>query len=91
MLFAEGKESTIIRISESKGSNSNCHTATRTYSEINTFFLKALSNLLQKSVISKVLLSLSGVSFRCWIPLMIGEMMKNIFVDSVEDCFSLNP
>ena len=42
MLFAEGKESTMIRISESTGSDSNRHTATRTYSEINTFFLKDL-------------------------------------------------
>jgi Arrestin (or S-antigen), N-terminal domain len=55
MLFAEGKESTIIRISESTGSDSNRHTATRTYSEINTFFLKDLSHLLQKSVSSNTL------------------------------------
>jgi hypothetical protein len=55
MLFAEGKESTMIRISESTSSDSNRHTATRTYSEINTFFLKDLSHLLQKSVISNTL------------------------------------
>jgi hypothetical protein len=55
MLFAEGKESTIVRVSESTGSNSNRHTATRTYSEINTFFLKDLSHLLQKSVSSNTL------------------------------------
>ena len=55
MLFAEGKESTMIRISESTGSDSNRHTATRTYSEINTFFLKDLSHLLQKSVSSNTL------------------------------------
>jgi hypothetical protein len=54
MLFAEGKESTMIRISESTSSDSNRHTATRTYSEINTFFLKDLSDLLQKSVSSKL-------------------------------------
>ena len=55
MLFAEGKESTIVRVSESTGSHSNRHTATRTYSEINTFFLKDLSHLLQKSVSSNTL------------------------------------
>lgn len=55
MLFAEGKESTIVRVSESTGSNSNRHMATRTYSEINTFFLKDLSHLLQKSVSSNTL------------------------------------
>lgn len=55
MLFAEGKESTIVRVSESTGSNGNRHTATRTYSEINTFFLKDLSHLLQKSVSSNTL------------------------------------
>ena len=55
MLFAQGKESTIVRVSESTGSNSNRHTATRTYSEINTFFLKDLSHLLQKSVSSNTL------------------------------------
>ena len=54
-LFAEGKESTIVRVSESTGSNGNRHTATRTYSEINTFFLKDLSHLLQKSVSSNTL------------------------------------
>lgn len=55
MLFAEGKESTIVRVSESTGSNSSRHTATRTYSEINTFFLKDLSHLLQESVSSNTL------------------------------------
>jgi len=55
MLVAEGKESTIMRISENTGSGSNRHTATRTYSEINTFFLKDLSHLLQKSVSSNTL------------------------------------
>ena len=55
MLFAEGKESTIVRVSESTGSNGNRHTATRTYSEINTFFLKDLSHLLQESVSSNTL------------------------------------
>lgn len=55
MLFAEGRESTIIRVSGSTGSHSNRHTATRTYSEINTFFLKDLSHLLQESVSSNIL------------------------------------
>jgi Arrestin (or S-antigen), N-terminal domain len=51
----KAKGSTIVRVSESRGSNSNRHRATRTYSEINTFFLKDLSHLLQKSVSSNTL------------------------------------
>ena len=57
-LFAEGKESTIIQVTESTGSNSSSsrsNTTTRTYTEINTFFLKDLSHLLQMSVRSNPL------------------------------------
>jgi hypothetical protein len=38
MFFAEGKESTMIRISESTSSDSNRHKATRTYSELTPSF-----------------------------------------------------
>ena len=57
MLFAEGKESTIITVSENTGSGggSSRRTTTRTYSEINTFFAKDLSYSLQKSVSSNLL------------------------------------
>jgi hypothetical protein len=55
MLFAEGKESTIITVSESTGAGRSRDTTTRTYSEINVFFSKDLSNLLQKSVSSNIL------------------------------------
>jgi hypothetical protein len=55
MLFAEGKESTIITVSESTGDEMSRDTTTRTYSEINVFFSKDLSNLLQKSVSSNIL------------------------------------
>jgi hypothetical protein len=57
MLFAEGKESTIITVSENTGSSggSSRRTTTRTYSEINTFFAKDLSYSLQKSVSSNLL------------------------------------
>jgi hypothetical protein len=55
MLFAEGKESTIITVSESTGAGRSRDTTTRTYSEINIFFSKDLSNLLQKSVSSNIL------------------------------------
>jgi hypothetical protein len=57
MLLAEGKESTIITVSENTGSGSSSrrHTTRRTYSEINTFFSKDLSQLLQKSVSSNLL------------------------------------
>ena len=55
MLFAEGKESTIITVSESTGDDMSRDTTTRTYSEINIFFSKDLSNLLQKSVSSNIL------------------------------------
>ena len=56
MLFAEGKESTIITVSESRGTGSSSqHMTTRTYSEINTFFSKDLSYLLQDSVSCNIL------------------------------------
>jgi hypothetical protein len=55
MLFAEGKESTIITVSESSGSGSRRDTTTRTYSETNTFFSKDLSHLLQGSISSNIL------------------------------------
>jgi len=57
MLFVEGKESTTITVEEStrgydsRGSKWN----SSTYSEINTFFLMDLSDLLQKSVSSTAL------------------------------------
>ena len=50
VLFAEGKESTSITVSESTDAGSSRHTTTRTYSEINTFFSKDLSHLLQESI-----------------------------------------
>jgi hypothetical protein len=46
MLFSEGKESTIITVSESTGSSSRTsgsNTTTRTYSEVNTFFSECIS------------------------------------------------
>jgi hypothetical protein len=56
MLFAEGKESTMITVSESTGSGSRSrHSTTRTYSEINKFFSKDLSPLLQESISSNIL------------------------------------
>jgi Arrestin (or S-antigen), N-terminal domain len=51
ILFAEGKEATIITVSESTGAaSSSLGTTTRTYRETNTFFSKDLSHLLQESV-----------------------------------------
>jgi hypothetical protein len=55
VLFAEGKESTSITVSESAGAGSRRDTTTRTYSEINTFFSKDLSHLLQGSISSNIL------------------------------------
>ena len=56
MLFAEGKESTMITVSESTGSGGRSrHSTTRTYSEINKFFSKDLSPLLQESISSNIL------------------------------------
>ena len=57
MLFAEGKESTIITVSESTGSSSRTsgsNTTTRTYNGVNTFFSVNISHL-QKSVSSNFL------------------------------------
>lgn len=55
VLFAEGKESTIITVSENTdGGSSSRRTTTRTYSETDTFFSEDLSHLLQ-SVSSNVL------------------------------------
>ena len=55
MLFAEGKESTIITVSENRGVGNNRDTTSRTYSELNTFFSKDLSHLLQESISSNIL------------------------------------
>ena len=55
VLFAQGKESTSITVSESAGAGSRRDTTTRTYSEINTFFSKDLSHLLQGSISSNIL------------------------------------
>jgi hypothetical protein len=56
MLFAEGKESTIITVSENIGGGSSSRsTTTRTYSETDTFFSEDLSHFLQKSISSNVL------------------------------------
>ncbi len=55
-LLAEGKESTIITVSESSNtSGSSQDTTTRTYNESNVFFSKDLSELLQRSVFSNIL------------------------------------
>jgi hypothetical protein len=55
VLFAEGKESTSISVSESAGAGSRRNTTTRTYNEINTFLSKDLSHLLQGSISSNIL------------------------------------
>ncbi len=56
MLFAEGRESTIMTVSENMGaSNSRGDTTSRTYSELNTFFSKDLSYILQESISSNIL------------------------------------
>ena len=55
-LLAEGKESTIITVSESsETADSSRDTTTRTYSESNVFFSTDLSELLQNSVFSNIL------------------------------------
>ena len=54
-LFAEGKESTIITVSENRGVGKSRDTTSRTYSELNTFFSKDLSHLLQESISSNTL------------------------------------
>jgi hypothetical protein len=55
MLFAEGKESTIITVSENRGIGKSRDTTSRTYSELNTFFSKDLSHLLHESISSNIL------------------------------------
>jgi hypothetical protein len=56
MLSAEGKESTMITVSESgRSGGSSRHSTTRTYSEINIFFSKDLSPLLQESISNDIL------------------------------------
>ena len=55
ILFAEGKESTIITASESTGYGGNRDTTTRTYSEVNTFFSEDLSHLFEKSISRNIL------------------------------------
>ena len=54
-LLAEGKESTIIKASESTDYGSSRDTTTKTYSETNTFFSEDLSHFLQKSTRCNVL------------------------------------
>ena len=57
MLFAGGKESTEITVSESTSSGSSSSssgTTTRTYSETNIFYSEDLSHSLQKSVSSNI-------------------------------------
>jgi len=54
VLLAEGKESTTITVTESTGIGSRRDTTSQTYSETNIFFSKDLSNVLQRSVINKV-------------------------------------
>ncbi|MGC1134751.1 MAG: hypothetical protein WA941_18130 [Nitrososphaeraceae archaeon] len=53
-LFAEGKESTTIKVEESTSSCSN-RWDSHTYTEVNTFFSEDLSHFLQKSVSSNTL------------------------------------
>ncbi|MGA9936218.1 MAG: hypothetical protein WBP83_13960, partial [Nitrososphaeraceae archaeon] len=53
-LFAEGKESTTIKVEESTSSGSN-RWDSHTYTEVNTFFSEDLSHFLQKSVSSNTL------------------------------------
>jgi hypothetical protein len=55
VLLAEGKESTTITVTESRGVGSRRDTTSKTYSETNIFFSKDLSNLLQQSVIHNIL------------------------------------
>jgi hypothetical protein len=54
-LLAEGKESIIIRASESTDFGSSRETTTKTYTEANTFFSENLSHFLQKSTRCNVL------------------------------------
>ncbi len=55
ILFAEGKESTTITVTESTGVGSRRDTTSKTYCETNVFFSKDLSILLQQSVINNIL------------------------------------
>jgi len=69
LLFAQGKESTVITVSEGNNTYSTRHRATRiygsagmnynrtgrTYSEVNTFFSQDLSYLLQEAITCKTL------------------------------------
>jgi hypothetical protein len=55
ILFAEGKESTTITVTESTGIGSRRDTTSKTYSETNVFFSKDLSILLRQSVINNIL------------------------------------
>jgi hypothetical protein len=56
MLFAEGKESTVISVSDTRNTvGSPQDSSARTYSEANTFFSKDISDLLQNSVSSNIL------------------------------------
>ncbi len=50
ILVAEGKESTSITVSESNGFGSGKDRASRTYTEVNIFFSKDLSSVLQKTL-----------------------------------------
>ena len=54
VLLAEGKESTTITVTESTSIGSRRDTTSKTYSETNVFLSKDLSNVLQRSVINKV-------------------------------------
>jgi len=54
-LFAEGRESIIIKTSESTNFGSSRDTTTKTYSEANSFFSEDLSHFLQKSTRCNVL------------------------------------
>jgi hypothetical protein len=55
VLLAEGKESSSITVTESRGVGSRRDTTSKTYTETNIFFSKDLSNLLQQSVIHNIL------------------------------------
>jgi hypothetical protein len=55
VLLVEGKESTIITVTESSGIGSRRDTTSKTYCETNVFFSQDLSNLLQQSIIHNIL------------------------------------
>lgn len=54
-LFAEGKESTAIKVESRSHSSGSNRWESHTYNEVNTFFSENLSHLLQKSVSSNTL------------------------------------